>query len=73
MITKPIYRMIRDLHLDKTSGASELIELALEILKALLDSIKDAQIDIKDVILELSRELLNVRPSMAPIINTIGY
>ncbi len=73
MITKPIYRMIRDLHLDKTSGASELIDIALDILKILLDSIKDPQMDIKDVILELSRELLNVRPSMAPIINTIGY
>ena len=73
MITKPIHRMIRELHLDKTSGASELIEIALDILKTQLDSIKDAQMDIKDVILELSRELLKVRPSMAPIINTIGY
>ena len=73
LITKPIYRMIRDLHLDKTSGASELIENALEILKTQLDSIKDAQMDITEVILELSRELLEVRPSMAPIINTIGY
>jgi translation initiation factor eIF-2B subunit delta len=65
--------MIRELHLDKTSGASELIEIALEIIKTQLDSIKDEHMDINDVILELSRELLNVRPSMAPIINTIGY
>lgn len=65
--------MIRDLHLDKTSGASELIKAALEILKAQLDSIKNPYMDIKDIILELSRELLNVRPSMAPIINTLGY
>lgn len=73
MFTKPIRRMIRDLHLDKTSGASELIKTALEILKAQLDSIKNPHMDIKDVILELSRELLNVRPSMAPIINTMGF
>ncbi|MFX1289134.1 MAG: translation initiation factor eIF-2B [Promethearchaeota archaeon] len=73
MITKTIHRMIRDLHLDKTSGASELVETALEIFKSQLDSIKDPEMDIKDIILELSRELLNVRPSMAPIINTIGY
>jgi translation initiation factor 2B subunit (eIF-2B alpha/beta/delta family) len=65
--------MIRDLQLDKTSGASELIEIALEIIKTQLDSIKDAERDIEDVILAVSRELLKVRPSMAPIINTIGY
>ena len=69
MINKPIHRMIRDLHLDKTSGASELIVLALEIIKTQLDSIKDTERDIEDVILEVSRELLEVRPSMAPIIN----
>lgn len=73
MVSKLIHRMIRDLHLDKTSGASELIETALEILKTQLDSIKNPQMDIKDIVLELSHELLNVRPSMAPIINTIGY
>ena len=65
--------MIRDLHLDKTSGASELVKIALEILKTQLDSIKDEQMDIKDIIHELSVELLSVRPSMAPIINTMGY
>jgi translation initiation factor eIF-2B subunit delta len=65
--------MIRELHLDKTSGASELIKTALEILKAQLDVIKDPQMDIKDTMLELFQELLMVRPSMAPIINTIGY
>ena len=65
--------MIHDLKLDKTSGASELIERGLEILKAQLASIKDSQLDIIDVIFQLSQELLKVRPSMAPIINTIGY
>ena len=73
LINKHIFRMIRDLKLDKTSGASELVEIALEILKTQLDSIKDSQMDITDVIFKLSHELLKVRPSMAPIINTIGY
>ena len=73
LINKHIFRMIRDLKLDKTSGASELVEIALEILKTQLDSIKDSQMDITDVIFKLSQELLKVRPSMAPIINTIGY
>ena len=73
MISKTILHMIHDLKTDKTSGASELIEIALEILEAQLHTIKDPNIDIKEVIFEISKELFNVRPSMAPIINTIGY
>lgn len=73
LIDKHIFHMIRDLKLDKTSGASELIEIGLEIVKTQLDSIKDSQLDITDLIIKLSQELLKVRPSMAPIINTIGY
>jgi len=73
MISKTILHMIHDLKTDKTSGASELIEIALEILEAQLHTIKDPNMDIKEVIFELSKELFNVRPSMAPIINTLGY
>ncbi|GAH87525.1 unnamed protein product, partial [marine sediment metagenome] len=73
MISKTILHMIHDLKTDKTSGASELIEIALEILEAQLHTIKDPNIDIKEVIFEISKELFNIRPSMAPIINTIGY
>ena len=73
LISKQIHRMCRELHLDKTSGASELVEIALDIIKTMLETIKDPQLEIKNEFLEISRELLNVRPSMAPIINTIGY
>ncbi|GAH59221.1 unnamed protein product, partial [marine sediment metagenome] len=73
LINKHVFHRIHDLKLDKTSGASELIEIGLEILKTQLDSIKDSQMDITDVIFKLAQELLKVRPSMAPIINTIGY
>jgi len=73
MIKKTILHMIHDLKTDKTSGASELIEIALEILEAQLHTIKDPNVDIKEVIFELSKALFNARPSMAPIINTIGY
>lgn len=73
MISKTILNMIHDLKTDKTSGASELIEIALEILEAYLHTIKDPNMDIKEDIFELSKELFNVRPSMAPIINTMGY
>ncbi len=73
MINKTILHMIHDLKTDKTSGASELIEIALEILEAYLRTIKDPNMDIKEDIFELSKELFTVRPSMAPIINTFGY
>ena len=73
MISKTILHMIHDLKTDKTSGASELIEIALEILEAYLHTIKDPNMDIKEDLFELSKELFNVRPSMAPIINTLGY
>lgn len=73
MISKTILHMIHDLKTDKTSGASELIEFALEILEVYLHTVKDPNMDIKEVIFELSKELFNIRPSMAPIINTIGY
>jgi len=73
MISKTILHRIHDLKTDKTSGASELIEFALEILEAYLHTIKDPNMDIKGVIFELSKEIFKVRPSMAPIINTIGY
>ena len=70
---KTILHMIHDLKTDKTSGASELIEIALEILEAYLHTIKDPNMDIKEDLFELSKDLFNVRPSMAPIINTLGY
>lgn len=73
MISKTILHKIHDLKTDKTSGASELIEITLEILEAYLHTIKDPNMDIKEVIFELSKVLFNVRPSMAPIINTMGY
>ncbi len=73
MISKTILHKIHDLKTDKTSGASELIEIALEILETYLHTIKDPNMDIKEVIFEISKELFKVRPSMAPIINTIGY
>ena len=73
MLNKHILRMIHYLEHDKTSGANELIYLALEIIEHQLDQIKDYKKDIKEIILELSKELINAKPSMAPLINTIGF
>jgi translation initiation factor eIF-2B subunit delta len=65
--------MINYLEHDRTSGANELIDLALEIIETQLDEIKDPDEDIKEVIIELAKHLFNAKPSMAPLINTVGY
>jgi len=64
---------ILNLKQDNTSGASELIYKALKILDLQLDLIQDSDIDIKEEIFSLSKELISSRPSMAPLINTIGF
>ena len=49
------------------------LNLAINIIKYQLDLVKTAQLDIKSLLPELSKELINSRPSMAPLINTIGF
>ncbi|MDX1798046.1 MAG: hypothetical protein R3255_05305, partial [Candidatus Lokiarchaeia archaeon] len=56
-----------------TSGASEFIEKALKIIKFQLSLIQDPQKDIKEEFFNLASQIINARPSMAPLINTIGY
>ncbi|MFX1501025.1 MAG: translation initiation factor eIF-2B [Promethearchaeota archaeon] len=58
---------------DKVSGANELVDKALEILKFQLKQITDPNEDIKKPIKDLVREIINSRPSMAPIINAMGF
>jgi len=73
LISHHVHRLINELKTDKTSGASELIEVAIEIFKDLLHSIKDPDKNIKEIIIQISKELIEIRPSMATLINTIGY
>ena len=73
MLHKHVVHMLNYLKYDKTSGASELIDTSLDIIETQLKHIKDSQQDIKDIILELSKEIFHSRPSMAPIINAIGF
>ncbi len=65
--------MISNLRNDNQSGANEMISKALEIIENQLHSISNKTEDIKDLIVELSKHLINSRPSMAPLINTIGF
>ena len=65
--------MLNHLKYDKTSGASELIDTSLDIIETQLKYIKDSQQDIKETIIEISKEIFQSRPSMAPLLNVIGF
>ncbi len=73
MFINKIQKSLTELKEDNTSGANELINKALDILKYQADIIANQSEDIQDVIIKLSKEIINSRPSMAPLINTIGY
>ena len=73
MVEDKIQKMLADLRNDNTSGANELIDQALEIIKIFLDSEKDEKIDLKDRFIKLSKEIMDSKPSMAPLINIIGF
>ncbi len=73
MIRSEIKEMIQDLKKNNTSGANELIDDAYEIIKRQLELISDPNKDIKELIIELSKKIIESRPSMATLINFIGY
>jgi len=73
MFKPEIQKMLNELKTDNSSGASELINNALAIIQFQLDLISNDNENIKAVIVDLSREIINSRPSMAPLINAIGY
>jgi translation initiation factor 2B subunit (eIF-2B alpha/beta/delta family) len=68
-----IQKKLEDLRTDNTSGANELIDKALEIIKILLESIEEPNVDIKEELFTLAKNIIDSRPSMAPLINTIGF
>ncbi len=68
-----IQLMLEDLRNDNTSGANELIDKALEIVRIQLESVEETSEKIKAEIFNLVKKIMNSRPSMAPLINTIGF
>ncbi len=68
-----IQDLLRELKDDNTSGASEFIDKVLEIIKFQLRLIHDPHKDIRENIFNLSKQIIYTRPSMAPLINTMGY
>ncbi len=73
MVIQKIQDLLRDLRDDNTSGANEFIDKTLEIIKFQLRLTRDPHKDIRDEIFNLSKRIIDTRPSMAPLINTIGY
>lgn len=65
--------LLDDLRNDNQSGASEFIDKIILILKSTLNTISNESKNISELIIGLSSEIINSRPSMAPLINTIGY
>ena len=53
---KSIQKGLSELRKDNKSGANQLINKSIEILKLQLDLIKDPHQDIKDLVLDLSKE-----------------
>lgn len=67
-----VQRKLSELRADNSSGASELVFKALEIVKSQLELIEDPNENIEDLIIDLAKEIIDSRPTMAPLINTIG-
>jgi translation initiation factor 2B subunit (eIF-2B alpha/beta/delta family) len=68
-----IQNLIKEIEVDNTSGASEFIDKVLEIIKIKLKLIVDPHVEMKNEIIMLSKQIIALRPSMATLINTIGY
>jgi len=68
-----IQELLRELREDNISGANEIIDKALEIIKFQLSLTGDLQKDITKEMMHLLRQIVNARPSMAPLINMVGY
>ena len=68
-----IQDLLRELKEDNISGASEFIDKALEIVNFQLRLTRDPHKDIREEIIYLSKEIIDTRPSMAPLINIMGY
>jgi translation initiation factor eIF-2B subunit delta len=73
MLNKKIQRSIDELREDNASGANELFLRTIDIIKNQMHLVENKEEDIKDLFFELAKGIINARPSMAPLINTIGY
>jgi len=73
MNSKKVQELLEGLRNDKSSGARELINKALEIIKTQLKQFEDPNQDHKERIFILMQKIIQTRPSMAPLINMISF
>jgi len=64
---------LKDLKEDNSSGARELIDKSIKIIKDYLDTISNDKKEINKEFMDFAEGIIYARPSMAPLINTIGY
>lgn len=65
--------MVDKLKTDNTSGANEFIDKALDVIRTQLELERDLNKILTEQIYELFAIIIDSRPSMAPLINTMGY
>ncbi len=68
-----IQRKLSEIRSDNLSGASELVSKALDIVKSQLNLVNNPNENIKDIVFDLAKKIIDSRPSMAPLTNAIGY
>lgn len=73
MNDKNTLNLVEDLKRNNISGANELVNKALKILEQQLEKISNPNENIKDLMNDLLGSIIDSRPSMAPLINTIGF
>ena len=68
-----IKEMLQELRRDNTSGAREMIEKSLNIIQTYLTLISNEEKDIRRELKKLASKIISSRPSMATLIDTMGY
>lgn len=72
-IPNSIELQIEEIRNDEYSGANELATKAINTIQHQLDQIQNTNLNLKNLIFILADKIINTRPSMAPLINSIGY
>jgi translation initiation factor 2B subunit (eIF-2B alpha/beta/delta family) len=72
-IPESIISQIDKIKQDTSSGANELALKAVHIIQNQLNLIEKSNMDLKQLIYHLAHKIIRARPSMAPLINSIGF
>ncbi|MEJ2278086.1 MAG: hypothetical protein P8Y70_10125 [Candidatus Lokiarchaeota archaeon] len=68
-----IEKKLDELKGDNISGASEIVMKAIELVEKSLEYIDFQKTNIKDELYDLFKKIIALRPSMAPLINCMGF